>query len=338
MRWTPKERNVTISDVAERAMVSRMTVSKVLRDTGSISPQTRERVLAAVQELGYVKNTLAGQLSSQRSSTIGVVIPSVSEIVFAEMLGGINSIIRPQGLSTLIAESLFDPALERETLSSLLSMQPAGLIISGGIKQSQETLALLDKRRCPLVSVWDSDFRLGDDTIGLSHYKAGEMMAEHFLQRSYRQVGYIGSELLLDICAKHRFEGFERHLSRHGCSVKSELSDELPRQSSSSGELTEKLLNAHPEVSAIFYLNDAMAIGGLRWLADKGYESPSRVAVAGFNGTSIDQTIQTRLTTLDAPRRDIGRKAALSIVNLLNGEMVTPSQSIELQLIQGSTT
>ncbi len=338
MRWTPKERNVTISDVAERAKVSRMTVSKVLRDTGSISLQTRERVLAAVQELGYVKNTLAGQLSSQKSSTIGVVIPSVSEIVFAEMLGGINSIIRPRGLSTLIAESLFDPALERQTLSNLLSMQPAGLIISGGIEQSNETLALLDKRRCPLVSVWDSDVRIGDDTIGLSHYAAGEVMAEHFLQRGYRRVGYIGSELHLDICANHRFQGFERHLSRHGCFVKSVLSDELPRQSNSGGELTEKLLHTHPEVEAIFYLNDAMAIGGLRWLADKGYDSPFRVAVAGFNGTSIDQTIQTRLTTLDAPRREIGRKAALSIIDLLDGKIATPSKSIELQLVQGSTT
>lgn len=338
MRWTSRKRNVTLSDVAERAGVSRMTVSKVLRDTGSISPQTQERILVAVKELGYVKNTLAGQLSSQKSATIGVVIPSVSETVFAEMLSGINSIIRPHGLSTLISESLFDPVLERETVSRLLSMQPAGLIISGGIEQSDDTLALLDKRSCPLVSVWDSDVCFGDDTIGVSHYAAGEMMAEHFLQRGYRRLGYVGSELNLDICAKHRFKGFQRYLSQHGTSVESVNSDELPRQSSSGSVLTKEILTSHPDMSAIFYLNDAMAIGGLRWLSDNGFNSPSQVAVAGFNGTSIDHSIQTRLTTLDVPRREIGREAALSILNLLDSKPVAPNQSIKLRLIQGSTT
>lgn len=338
MRWTSRKRNVTLSDVAERAGVSRMTVSKVLRDTGSISPRTKDRILEAVKELGYVKNTLAGQLSSQKSATIGVVIPSASEIVFAEMLSGINSIIRPYGLSTLISESLFDPALERDTVSRLLSLQPAGLIISGGIEQSDDTLALLDKRSCPMVSVWDSDVSVGDDTIGVSHYAAGEMMAEHFLLRGYRRLGYVGSELNLDICAKHRFEGFQRYLSQHGAFVESAISDELPRQSSSGSVLTQELLSNHPDVSAIFYLNDAMAIGGLRWLSDNGFDSPSQIAVAGFNGTSIDQTIQTRLTTVDAPRREIGREAALSIINLLDGNAASPNQTIKLRLIQGSTT
>ncbi len=333
MPWTPRERNVTISDVAERAGVSRMTVSKVLRNTGSI-----ERVIAAVEELGYVKNTLAGQLSSRKSTIIGVIIPSVSETVFAEMLSGINSIIRPLGLSTLIAESLFDPLLERDTVSSLLSMQPAGLIISGGIERSAETLALFDKRRCPLVSVWDSDVRIGDDTIGVSHYGAGEMMAEHFLQRGYRRIGYIGSELQLDICARNRLEGFRRYLSTHGCGVEHIVSETMPRQSSSGRVLTEHLLQTHPSISAIFYLNDAMATGGLQWLADKGYGSPTRVAVAGFNGTSIDQTIKTRLTTLDAPRREIGREAALSIMNLLDGKTGSTRQRLALRFVQGTTT
>ncbi len=338
MHWTPKERNVTISDVAERAGVSRMTVSKVLRDTGSISLKTRERVLAAVEELGYVKNTLAGQLSSRKSSIIAVLIPSVSDVIFAEMLSGINSVIRPQGLSTLIAESLFDPVIEHETLSNLLSMQPAGLILSGGISQSDDTLALLNKRRCPLVSVWDSDTRIGDDTIGLSHAAAGSMMAEHFLERGFREVAYIGSELHLDICARKRFDGFTRTLAMHGCTVKTTLSDELPRQSVSGKVLTEQLMQTHSAISAIFYLNDAMAIGGLQWLADKGYEIPTQVAVAGFNGTSINQTVHTQLTTLDVPRREIGCKAAQSILKLLEDKPLQPSPPIELQLVQGSTT
>ncbi|ASJ71966.1 LacI family DNA-binding transcriptional regulator [Granulosicoccus antarcticus] len=338
MRWTSRDRSVTLADVADRAGVSSMTVSKVLRDTGSISPQTRERVLAAVGELGYVKNTLAGQLSSRKSTTIGVVIPSVSDVIFAQMLSGINTVIRPQGLSMLIAESLFSPSLERDTLSSLLSMQPAGLIISGGTEKLDDTLSLLEMRRCPLVSVWDADASFGDRTIGVSHYAAGKMMAEHLLQRGYRQPAYIGSQLHLDVCARHRFDGFRRHLEQHGHSLKSVISEDLPRQSSSGNTLTEQLIQQHPEVTSIFYLNDAMAIGGLRWLSDKGYQCPSQIAVAGFNGTSLEQTIQTRLTTLDVPRSEIGREAAQSIVDLLQGLDAAPDLTIDLTLVQGTTT
>lgn len=315
-----------------------MTVSKVLRGTGSISRPTQERILAAVDELGYVKNTLAGQLSSKKSSIIGVVIPSVSEIVFAEMLSGINSVIRPHGLSTLIAESMFNSEIEYETISSLLSMQPAGLIISGGLEQADNTVALLEKRRCPLVSVWDTDVSIGDNTIGVSHYAAGEMMAAHFLQRGCCNPGYVGSQLQLDICAQHRFDGFTRYMSKHGHHVESMTSKTLPRQTDSGGELTEQLLSAHPSVSAIFYLNDAMAIGGLRWLTQNGYEVPAQVAVAGFNGTSISQTIQTRLTTLNVPREKIGCQAAMSIMKLLEGLTPCNDHGIELDLVQGTTT
>lgn len=340
MIWTSNSRNVTISDVAERAGVSRMTVSKVLRDTGSISLPTRERVMAAVKELGYVKNSLAGHLSTRTTSIIAVLIPSVSDIIFAEMLSGINSVIRPKGFSTLIAENLFDPVLEHETLSDLLSMQPAGLIISGGLNPSEEKPLLLERRRCPLVSIWDGDARMGDDTIGLSHYAAGEMMAEHFVERGYRRFGYIGSELHLDVCARHRRDGFIRGLSSHGYTIESLVSDKLPRQSASGRELTAQFMETrnNENTPAIFYLNDAMALGGLQWLADNGHEAPTRVAVAGFNGTSINQTIHTQLTTLDVPRREIGCRAAQSILDLLDGREPPPSPLVELQLVQGSTT
>lgn len=338
MRETINRPNVTLADVALRAGVSRMTVSKVLRDTGSISQQTQAKVHEAVAHLGYVKNSLAGVLSSQKSATVGIVIPSASDSVFAEILSGTNSVIRPHGYSALIGETLFDPEIEYDTISKILSLQPAGLIVAGGVERLPKTHALFAQRRCPIISIWDKDNRDGDLTIGVSHRVAGSIAAAHFLERGHKEIGYVGSELKLDTCARHRFEGFRNHLEKADLAVRTEIEDQAPRQAPSGRRLTEALISSHPETTAIFYLNDAMAIGGLSWLYEHGVAVPERVAVAGFNGTSIDHSIRTKLTTIDVPRRFIGTAAAHALIRLVDGETKVTVKSLDFRLILGNTT
>lgn len=338
MSETSKRQNVTLADVAARAQVSRMTVSKVLRNTGSISEDTTSKVLAAVEELGYVKNLLAGLLSSQKSAIVGIIIPSASDSVFAEVLSGTNSVIRPHGFSTLIGETLFDPQIEYETLSTMFSLQPAGIILSGGTDRLEKTNSLLAQRRCPLISIWDQDNPEGNLTIGLSHYRAGSCVAEHFLEREHRLIGYVGSELELDICARNRFEGFKKSLAAAGISVRAEVAPQAPRQAPAGRQLTESLLRKFPDTSAIFYLNDAMALGGLSWMHDAGICVPEQVAAAGFNGTSINHAIRTKLTTIDVPRRAIGIAAASSLLSYVAGEEEVVEHQLEVHLVQGNTT
>lgn len=342
MSETSKRPNATLADVAARAGVSRMTVSKVLRNTGSFSKDTRSRIHAAVEELGYVKNSLAGLLSSQKSVIVGIIIPSASDSVFAEVLSGTNSTIRPHGYSTLIGETLFDPQIEYDILSTMLSLQPAGLIMSAGVDHLEKTRALIDQRRCPLISVWDKDNPEGDMTLGLSHHEAGRRIAEHFLERGHRLVGYVGSELTLDTCARYRFEGFRSVLEVAGISVRAEIAEDAPRQSPTGRRLTESLLQKFPDTSAIFYLNDAMALGGLSWLHNAGISVPGQVAAAGFNGTSIDHEIRTRLTTIDVPRRAIGVAAASALLAYVSDktDFADPNLDTDLDghLRQGNTT
>ncbi|MEP3279705.1 MAG: LacI family DNA-binding transcriptional regulator [Stappiaceae bacterium] len=333
-----KKNNVTIADVAALAGVSKMTVSKVLRDTGSISKDTRDKIHKAVDELGYVKNSLAGLLSSQKSSMIGIIIPSASDTIFAEVLSGTNSVIRPKGFNTLIGESLFDPQIEYEALSTMLSLQPAGLIISGGIDRSEETLALIAKRRCPLISLWDGEDAVGDLTIGLSHYEAGETMARHFIECDFRKVAYVGSELDLDLCARQRFQGFRDTMQDASRELRVETSIDGSRQSLTGRQLTESLIRKHPDTDAIYYLNDAMATGGMSWLYEAGINIPEQVAAAGFNGTSIGQAVRTRLTTLNVSRRAIGEAAASAILKFIEGDTEIDKHQVEVTFVQGNTT
>jgi LacI family gluconate utilization system Gnt-I transcriptional repressor len=332
----PHDRSVTIADVAERAGVSAMTVSKALRDTGRLSADTRARVKRAAEDLGYVPNVLAGALSSRSTTLVGVLIPSVSDRVYAEVLSGINATLRPQGFQTFIGETFFNPDLESALLHTMLSLQPAGLILSGGIRRTDRTLRLLARRTVPAVQLWDGDDPSLDATIGLSHHLAGRMAADHFTALGLHNCAYIGAELDRDLCASRRLEGFRSGLS---AARLTEITDpDLPRQVDTGDRLTAHLLAENPKVQAIHYLNDAMALGGLRRLFTAGVRVPQDVSVIGFNGTSAATAVRTRLTTLALPLHDIGQRAAASILTLRHTGGTLPPDLIAPHLIAGNTT
>ncbi|WP_271272667.1 LacI family DNA-binding transcriptional regulator [Aliamphritea hakodatensis] len=333
-----KKKLVKLDDVAQLAGVSQMTVSKVLRGTGRISEKTRTRVHAAADELGYVKNFLAGSLRSQTSSFVGVIIPSASNAIFAEILSGINEQLRPHGLNTLIGESLFDGKIEEELIKTMLSIQPAGLIICGGLKHTESSIKLLNLRHCPSVQLWSPDKGFGDTNIGPSHIEAGKLMARHFLKRGFNHIGYVGAELEKDLCAEIRHSAFTDTLQKAGKTIVEAIDPNMSRQAESGRELTRQLITQHPKTDAIFYLNDAMAIGGITWLYEQGISVPEQVAVAGFNGTSVRHSIRTQITTIDVPRHEIGTAAGNAIINLAAGKETPGAILSPISFIQGNTT
>jgi len=333
-----KTKLVKLDDVARLAGVSQMTVSKALRGTGRISEKTIARVHAAAEELGYVKNFMAGSLRTQTSSFVGVIIPSASNEIFAEILSGINDQLRPHGLNTLIGESLFDGKVEEELIRTMLSFKPVGLILCGGLHHTESTIKLLNLKHCPSVQLWSPDKNFCDANIGPSHAAVGQLMAQHFLERGYQHLGYIGAELGKDLCAEVRHKSFVETLQDAGKTVVEVIDPNIPRQPESGRELTRQLMEKHPKTDAIFYLNDAMAIGGTAWLYEQGISIPGQVAVAGFNGTSIGHTIRTKITTIDLSRHGIGMDAGNAIIQLAAGDETPLITQTPIRLVQGNTT
>lgn len=331
-------KTVTLLDVAERAGVSRMTVSKVMRGTGSISEETRNRIKQAADDLGYLPNSLAGALSSRISVMVAVIIPSVSDIVFSEVLSGINAVLRPKGIHTFIGESFFDPRIEADLVRAMLSLRPAGLLMNGGTARNPETERLLANRTCPAIQLWDCDAPDLDFSAGPSHEEAGRLVANHFLERGLRRIGYIGSELGRDICARRRFLALRETLAAGGAHLEPVFPDDMPRQAATGRALTEALLGARPETQAIHYLNDAMALGGLSHLHEIGIRVPEQVSVVGFNGTSIPNAVRTRLTTVDVPKVAIGEVAARALLDTLGATNEPRFWRAPLRLVQGNTT
>lgn len=333
-----KQKNITQADVAKRAGVSIMTVSRALSGSSHISPDTKERIRAAMEELGYVYNTVAGSLRNQSSSMVAVVIPSVNDLVFGEILSGINSVLRPEGYFTTIGESFFDPEEELKVITSLLAMQPAGIILTGGIHHKPELSELLKKRRCPILQIWDTDNLDFDYHVGPSQIEAGHMMADHFIEKRFTNVAYIGAELSLDVCADQRLQAFRQRLTEAGIALETETDDKLPRQPESGKILTERLLNRMVDCNAIHYLNDSMALGGLSYLASQGLVAPTDIAVAGFNGSTQKYSIRTKLTTVDVPKYEIGSVSGEKLLALLNNDEPGQFFRSTLQLIEGNTT
>lgn len=315
-----------------------MTVSRALRGSGSISPDTRERIKASMEELGYVYNTVAGSLRNQSSSMVAVVIPSVNDLVFGEILSGINSVLRPKGFFTTIGESFFDPEEEFKVIKSLLAMQPAGIILTGGIHHKPQLFELLKRRSCPVLQMWDTDNLDFDYHVGPSQIEAGQLVADHFIKRQYSRIAYVGAQLSMDVGADQRFKAFRERLSLSGISLDVEVDENLPRQPESGKILTERLLARSPHINAIHYLNDPMALGGLSCLLAKGLSAPKDVAVAGFNGSTQKFSIRTRLTTVDVPKYEIGRVSSEKLLAILNDEEQGLFHRSELRLVEGDTS
>ncbi|WP_298972924.1 LacI family DNA-binding transcriptional regulator [uncultured Roseobacter sp.] len=334
----PKKRT-TLADVAVRAGVSQMTASKVLRGTGSISEETRKRVKQAASDLGYVPNLFAGSLSSRSSNIVAVVLPSINDAVFGEVVAGINDVLRPEGYVTFIGESHLNPESEEKIIQTVLSMQPAGIILTGGIHRTAKAGQLLKSWACPIIQIWDEEDQHYDGCIAPDHAKAGRLTAQHFIDRGVRRPAYIGAELRKDICAARRFETFKQTICEAGLQLTEVIDQELPRQPEAGRTLVADLMRRQADTDAIYFLNDAMATGGLSWLHEASFSVPEQVAVAAFNGTSLAHAIRTRLTTVPIERLKLGQVAAKTLLEAIDTRSTDKKREVfHVELSRGNTS
>jgi LacI family gluconate utilization system Gnt-I transcriptional repressor len=300
---------LTLRDVSEASGVSEMTVSRVLRNRGDVSDATREKVLEAARTLGYVPNKIAGALASQRVNLVGVIIPSLSNLVFPEVLSGISKELEDTGLQPVIGVTSYSPEKEESVLYEMLSWRPSGLIIAG-LDHTAAARTMLENAGIPIVEIMDVDGKGVDSVVGISHRRAGLHMAEAIVAAGYRKIGFLGTKVTQDYRAQTRLEGFKEGLAAAGLS----LSDEEYYSGGSAllkgREMTEAILERSPDLDFLYYSNDMIGAGGLLWCLEHGYDVPGRIGLAGFNGVDLLDGLPRRLATMDACRREIGARAA----------------------------
>lgn len=321
-------RTLTLRDVSEASGVSEMTVSRVLRQRGDVSEATRERVLKAARELGYVPNKIAGALASQRVNLVGVVIPSLSNMVFPEVMTGISAVLEGTALQPVVGVTNYQPEREEKTIYEMLSWRPSGLILAG-LEHSAASRAMLRQAGVPVVEIMDIDGQPVDSAVGISHRRAGRQMAEAIVASGYRNIAFLGTQMPNDFRAKKRLEGFEEALRRAGLSLVDREFYDGGSALLKGREMTAAVLRRSPQVDFLYYSNDMIGAGGLLYCLDQGIDVPGRVGLAGFNGVELLDGLPRRLATMDACRLEIGTKAA-QIIAARNDDPALEPEVVEL--------
>ncbi|WP_247743468.1 LacI family DNA-binding transcriptional regulator [Shimia sp. R10_1] len=300
---------MTLRDVSEASGVSEMTVSRVLRNRGDVSPATRDKVLRAAKELGYVPNKIAGALASQRVNLVAVIIPSLSNMVFPEVLSGISQVLEDTELQPVVGVTDYLPEKEEKVLYEMLSWRPSGVIVAG-LEHTEAARAMLNASGIPVVEIMDTDGEPVDAMVGISHRRAGREMAAAILKAGYKKIAFLGTKMPLDHRARKRFEGFTEVLAKSGIEVADREFYSGGSALAKGREMTQAVLERSPDIDFIYYSNDMIGAGGLLYLLEKGIDVPGQIGLAGFNGVELLQGLPRQLATMDACRREIGIKAA----------------------------
>ena len=315
---------LTLRDVSDACGVSEMTVSRVIRNRGDVSAATREKVLEAARTLGYVPNKIAGALASQRVNLVGVIIPSLSNMVFPEVMTGISEKLEGTGLQPVVGVTNYLPDREESVIYEMLSWRPSGMIVAG-LEHTSAARAMLARAGIPIVEIMDIDGDVVNHAVGISHRRAGRQMAEAIISAGYRRIAFLGTQMPNDHRARKRLEGFEAALDKAGLML-------VDREYYSGGsallkgrEMTAAVLNRTPDVDFLYYSNDMIGAGGLLYCLTQGLDVPGKIGLAGFNGVELLDGLPRKLATMDACRLEIGRRAAEIIAGA-----ATPGEKLEL--------
>ncbi|RYG93277.1 LacI family DNA-binding transcriptional regulator [Loktanella sp. IMCC34160] len=332
-----KEKRVTLDDVASLAGVSAITVSRALRQPDVVSEKVRARVESAVRRLGYVPNPAARQLASGRSNVIGVVIPSVTNNVFADVLRGIYDGVGEAGYEIQLANTRYAPSLEENALRLFASQKPAGVIVTG-FDQSDASADLLAGLACPVVQIMDHGPTPAQMSIGFSHFDAAVAATRHLIDQGYTRLGFLGARM--DPRTQKRFNGFRQTAMLAGVYSERRVVTTPEASSVTKGAaLLSDLLAIAPEVDAVFCNNDDLALGAVFEARRRRLSVPGELGICGFNDLEMMAAAEPPVTSVRTPRLEMGRRAIEAVLtSLAAGTRDTAAIDLGFEIVAREST
>jgi LacI family transcriptional regulator len=298
------KKKVTMRDVADRVSVSINTVSLTLQNSDLVHPETKARVLEAIQELGYAPNATAQSLRRGIVRTIGIMIPDVHNFHFWDIVDGAEDEAHDRGYSVVLANTRLDRHREWETLRGLLERRYDGVILATTYsEQFPADMRDLVQRGGSVVTLgrtWE-----GADRISYFREDGALMLLEHLYELGHRRIGFVMG-VAKEGLASERFYAYQKFTARHKLpSLIERCGPNIP----DSIEATHRLLALDPRPTAIMSVNDYLAVGVYRAVGQHGLRIPDDVSVAGFDNTTMASQLFPSLTSVDVGGRDIGRVA-----------------------------
>jgi LacI family gluconate utilization system Gnt-I transcriptional repressor len=308
----------TIADVASLAGVGAITVSRALREPERVSLELRRQIAAAIEALGYVPDRNARALASSRADVIGVLVPSLTNNVFSEVVRGIYDGLGDSPLQVQIGNTHYSAQAEESLLRIFLSQRPSALIVSG-IDQSREARRLIETANCPVVQIMEIGPDPVDMMIGFSHREGGKVATRHLVESGYRRIAFVGARM--DPRSRRRLAGYREALEEADLFDPALVNTTLDPSSVTMGsELFRSALAKSPALDAAFCNNDDMALGALFECHRRNIGVPEQIGIAGFNDLEMMQVAYPSVTSLRTYRYEIGSRAIAMVMAALAGD------------------
>ncbi len=328
----------TMADVGRLAGVSAMTVSRALKGNAHIAKGTLERILSAVDELGYVLDQSAGSLSSRRSGFIAAIVPSIDNSNFADTARGITDALAQTNMQLLFGYTNYSVAREEELIESMLRRRPEGIILTGG-EHTPRARTMLANAGIPVIETWDVPETPINAVVGFSNADAMEALVDSLVTQGYSRFGFIIGTVASDARGRQRHIGFDRALLRHGLSNNRVVSIEsTPMRMAHGAEAIRQLLRNFPDTDVAVCVGDLPAFGAMMECRRMGLSVPGDIAIAGFGDYEIASISEPGITTVNVDAYGIGQQAAGQMIAMLEDRSAATTIRTNYQvLLRGST-
>ncbi|MDH4439073.1 MAG: LacI family DNA-binding transcriptional regulator [Rhizobium sp.] len=328
----------TMADIARVTGVSPMTVSRAFKTDSLISKETREAILQAAEDLGYVFDSTASNLRSQKTDFVAVTIPSLNNANFADTVGGLSETLAQRNMQILLGYTNYDMAEEERLIEQLLRRKPQGIVVTGG-KHTPRARKLLENAHIPVIETWDVPAEPIGNFVGFSNAGVVRDMVDHFVRAGYSRIAFIGGDVGRDTRGSDRRLGFLEAMKAHGLDTSRLIAAGPPPISMREGaNAMARLLAEFPDTEAVICVSDLSAYGALTECQRRGICVPEQIAIGGFGAYEIGSICVPTLTTIDAQARDIGRRTGALLIDILDGKEEVGDVLIKPELIVREST
>ena len=306
----------TMRDVAEASGVSIKTVSRVVNDQGEIKDETRQRVLDAIQKLGYRPSKVARALVTRRTDTIGLLVGDISNPYFSEVAHGVLDVAQEQEYDVFLCNTDGTPVTEKRALFSLIDHNVDGAIIY----PTYENLSWLEEFSSPVRPLVLVNTTIDSGSgVGIVRTKIAEgacLAMDYFINKGHRVIGMIAGEVA-PIDSISRVVGYRQSLEKHGIPFQEDMVILGPPVIEHGFEAAKILFERNPDLTAIFCYNDLLAMGAIQRCKEMGLRVPGDCAIIGFDNIRFAEMIDPPLTTIHVDKYEIGKRSASLLLDML---------------------
>ena len=322
--------NPTLDDVARAAGVSTATVSRCLNKKPKVSASTREKVMSAISELGYTPNYYAQAMAAKRSYSIGAIIPTMENAIFARGLQAFQEALHVSGYNLQVSSSAYQPELEAEQIRALVARGVDGLLLIG-YERAQVIYDFLKQRGVPTVLAWT----LFPDhaSVGFDNCAAMRTLADRVFAMGHTKIGVISGIVEGNDRAEGRLRGIKESAAAHGLDPDALPIIETAYEIENGAAAFEKLMRAEDKPTVVMCGNDVLAAGAISGARKLGLLIPGDVSVTGFDDIELARVLEPQLTTVHVPHREMGRIAAQELVSMIDKKSAGEKRELDVSII-----